>query len=306
MHVKKSSLVIICLLILVVTISALFISFIFNNLGDSQRNSGDNRLTIVVTNGLMADIVYNIAKENVIIRQLNIGDIHGWEPSAKEISETSKASILIYSSRYVETWIDKMRNTVPENVVFIEAAENVNFISVNGIIDPHFWFDIRNMIKVVDNVCKALEKIDPKNANYYIKNAEIYKTELYELHEEYINKLEKFRGRIIVTRHDAYRYLGETYGIMTFSLFGIHEEEIPSARIQRLIELINNENIKVIYSEYGENDLFITNFAAEYGLKVLKLYSMENIQLDDVKRGEGYIFMMKKNLEALVEGLSLE
>ncbi len=286
----------------------MFIIFTSSFLNKSQnQQSLEEKKIIVVTNGIIADVVYNVARDRVVIKDLADGqDIHEWEPSAKDISEASKASIVIYSSRYLETWINKLRMAIPENVEFVEAAEDVKFLSVGGVIDPHFWFDIRNMIKITDKICDALIKIDPENSKYYEKNAEIYKEKLNDLHENYLNRLSKFSGRVILTRHDAYRYLGNAYGLVTVSILGVHEEEISPSKMQYLIELIRNENIKVIFSEYEQADDFINKFAAEHGLKVLRLYSLETLRLEDIIRGEGYLYMMSKNLNTLVEGLSLE
>ncbi|MEM3394749.1 MAG: metal ABC transporter substrate-binding protein [Nitrososphaerota archaeon] len=297
--------VLIAVLILIV---ALFFIFIPPNIRPSlSQQNLEGKKVVVVTTGILADVVYNIAGDRVIIKQLMTGgDIHDWEPSAKDIAEASKASIVIYLSRNVEKWIDKFETAIPDNVELIEAAENVEFLTMDGIVDPHIWFDIRNMIKVTERVCGALIKNDPDNAKYYSENAERFKGKLNELHERYLSELSKLKGRIIITRHDAYRYLGNTYGLVTIAILGVYEEEISPTKMQYLIELIKKEDIKVIFSEYEKTEDFINNFAAEHGLKIIKLYSLENISLEDVVKNEGYIFRMSKNLDALVGGLSLE
>jgi len=274
--------------------------------GTVQQNLEEKKI-VVVTNGIIADVVYNVARERVVIKCLISGqDIHDWEPSAKDIAEVAKASIVIYSTKYLETWIDKLRTAIPETVEFVEAAEQVEFLSIDGAVDPHFWFDVRNMVKVTEKITEELSKIDPDNSEYYSMNAEIYKKKLIDLHENYLSKLANFKGRVIVTRHDAYRYLGNAYGLVTVSILGVHEEEITPAKMQYLLELIKNGEVKVIFTEYEQSDDFVSKFATEHGLRTVKLYSLESITLEDVLRGEGYIYMMSKNLEALLEGLSLE
>lgn len=305
MRIRKSLLAVVLALVLFASILIIFSSLILNK-APNQQNIGEKKL-IVVTTGIVADVVYNVAEDRVIIKQLLSGqDIHHWEPSTRDVLEASKAALIIYSSRHVETWIDKFRAAVPEGVEFVEAAENVEFLTVDSYVDPHFWFDISNMIKVTDKIVDALVKIDPEGSDYYNKNAEIYKEKLGNLHKDYLDTLSKFRGRVIITRHDAYRYLGNAYGLITASILGIEEEEISSSKMQYLIELIKKENVKVVFGEYESIDDIVDKFAAEHGLKVLKLYTLGTLSLEDVMRGEGYIYRMSKNLEALVEGLSIE
>ena len=305
MRIRKSLLAVVLALVLFASILIIFSSLILNK-APNQQNIGEKKL-IVVTTGIVADVVYNVAGDRVIIKQLLSGqDIHHWEPSTRDVLEASKAALIIYSSRHVETWIDKFRAAVPEGVEFVEAAENVEFLTVDSYVDPHFWFDISNMIKVTDKIVDALVKIDPEGSDYYNKNAEIYKEKLGNLHKDYLDTLSKFRGRVIITRHDAYRYLGNAYGLITASILGIEEEEISSSKMQYLIELIKKENVKVVFGEYESIDDIVDKFATEHGLKVLKLYTLGTLSLEDVMRGEGYIYRMSKNLEALVEGLSIE
>jgi len=305
LRIRKSLLAVVLALVLFASILIIFSSLILNK-APNQQNIGEKKL-IVVTTGIVADVVYNVAGDRVIIKQLLSGqDIHHWEPSTRDVLEASKAALIIYSSRHVETWIDKFRAAVPEGVEFVEAAENVEFLTVDSYVDPHFWFDISNMIKVTDKIVDALVKIDPEGSDYYNKNAEIYKEKLGNLHKDYLDALSKFRGIVIITRHDAYRYLGNAYGLITASILGIEEEEISSSKMQYLIELIKKENVKVVFGEYESIDDIVDKFAAEHGLKVLKLYTLGTLSLEDVMRGEGYIYRMSKNLEALVEGLSIE
>jgi len=305
LRIRKSLLAVVLALVLFASILIIFSSLILNK-APNQQNIGEKKL-IVVTTGIVADVVYNVAGDRVIIKQLlSEQDIHHWEPSTRDVLEASKAALIIYSSRHVETWIDKFRAAVPEGVEFVEAAENVEFLTVDSYVDPHFWFDISNMIKVTDKIVDALVKIDPEGSDYYNKNAGIYKEKLGNLHKDYLDTLSKFRGRVIITRHDAYRYLGNAYGLITASILGIEEEEISSSKMQYLIELIKKENVKVVFGEYESIDDIVDKFAAEHGLKVLKLYTLGTLSLEDVMRGEGYIYRMSKNLEALVEGLSIE
>jgi zinc transport system substrate-binding protein len=305
LRIRKSLLAATLAIVLFTSIFIIFSSLIINK-APNQQNLVEKKL-IVVTTGIVADVVYNLAGDRVVIKQLLSGqDIHHWEPSTKDVLEASKAALIIYSSRHVETWIDKFRVAVPEGVEFVEAAENVEFLTVDSYVDPHFWFDIRNIIKVTDKIVDALVKIDPENSDYYKKNAEIYKEKLSDLHKSYLDSLSKFRGKVIITRHDAYRYLGNAYGLITASILGIEEEEISPSKMQYLIELVKKKNVKVVFGEYESVDDVVDKFAAEHGLKVLKLYTLGTMSLEDVMRGEGYIYRMNKNLEALVEGLSLE
>ncbi|MEM2042124.1 MAG: zinc ABC transporter substrate-binding protein, partial [Nitrososphaerota archaeon] len=62
---------------------------------------------VVVSTALIGEIVYRLTDGRVPVRVLLPpgAEIHDWEPSAKEVSEVSRATLVIYLTDALEGWM---------------------------------------------------------------------------------------------------------------------------------------------------------------------------------------------------------
>lgn len=172
----------------------------------------------------------------------------------------------------------------------------------HGLYDPHFWISPKNVIEITNTITNALAKADPKNASYYITNANNYKQKIQELHNNFEVGLAACKKDEIITTHAAFAYLGRDYGFEQIPIFGLSPDTEPSpSQIIKLIEEANHHGIKHIFYEELVDPRVAQTIASEVGAEVLVLNNIEGS-----KDEKGYIELMTQNLNNLKIALKCE
>ena len=107
------------------------------------------------------------------------------------MEKIQNADVLIYDSRYFETWVDKVLNSMgTSKLKVLEATKGIQLLDGNFLEDenkqkgngstkdPHVWLSPVLAQQEVDNIAKTLDKGDPKNKEQYEKNAMLLKQSL--------------------------------------------------------------------------------------------------------------------------------
>ena len=139
------------------------------------------------------------------------------------------------------------------------------------IPDPHAWHNLANAELYVNNITKALIKVDPANKDDYTRNSQTYLKEIYRLLAEAKVKLGNLPAgnRRIVTSHDAFGYLGQAYGIQFMAPQGLSTEREPSAaEVATLITQIRKDKVKAVFMENIKDTRLLKQIADESGAQI--------------------------------------
>ena len=159
-----------------------------------------------------------------------------------------------------------------------------------------------NSIIMIDNILNAICEIDSKNEKYYKENAEKYKSEILNIDKEIRTIVNSSTQKeIAVGGEFAYAYLVDAYDLKFVSVYmNCGEGEDPSiSKVKSVIDYINKYSMPVVYYEELSEGTIAKMIAEETQAKPLVLYSVHN---GDTEK-DTYISLMKKNVEALKEGL---
>lgn len=207
---------------------------------------------------------------------------HGWEPGQKEIQNLEKANVFIYNGAGLESWTDKVVDTIQnKELVIVDSSEGIELLASthehehededhdhghekaeehkdheddkdheaheehgheHGAYDPHIWLSPKNATKQLENITKAFVKVDPNNEKYYSENLAKYTEEFKKLDEEYKSKLANTKNKSIVVSHEAYSYLLNEYGIKQIGIEGVNAETEPDAKTMSEIVKVVKEN----------------------------------------------------------------
>lgn len=166
---------------------------------------------------------------------------------------------------------------------------------VHGDTDPHFWHSIPNVQAAVSVIRDVMSAADPQGATEYARNASEYVKELSKGHQ----KLQEIYGalneseRNIITTHDGYRYLADTYQLKVAGFVTPAAGSEPSAQQRaRLRRTIEDLNVPALYLERGilQRTSVLAEVASDTGTRVCELYSDT---LDD--QAPHYLDMMLAN-----------
>ena len=290
----------------------------------------DEKIQIVATLFPQYDFASKIVGDKADVKLLLDSGIeaHNYEPTAKDmITILNNSDIFLFNGIELEPWteniVENLKNT---NCDIVNVSENIELIKIedfekrhinseilneehedehNGheeIYDEHIWMNPENAIIMIDNILEELCKLDSENSEYYKNNAEKYKAQILQLDEELKNVVDNAqRKEIAVGGEFAYAYLIDAYNINFVSVYNnCGEGEDPSiAKVKSVIDYINKYNIPVVYYEELTEGTVAKMIAEETKAKPMVLYSIHNGNPED----DSYISLMKKNIEALKEGL---
>lgn len=290
------------------------------NSSNKEENKEDKKIVYTSIYPIY-DFTKKIAGDRLDVKLLvpNGSEPHGYELSSDDVKNIGEGNLFIYNGAGLESFIDKLQETLKGKVEFCEASQGVELMEGHhhhedegeehdeeqeGAMDPHVWISPKNAKVEMQNICQALIKLDSENENYYKENLENYLKELDALDNEFKADLEGLENREIVVSHQAFGYLCRDYNLKQIAIEGINAESEPDAKtIANIIDLVKNKGIKVIFSEELIDPKVAETIAKETGAKVLPLSPLEGLSEEQVKNQDDYFSIMKANLSNLLEAL---
>ncbi|HIY57592.1 MAG TPA: metal ABC transporter permease, partial [Candidatus Tetragenococcus pullicola] len=195
----------------------------------SQNVSEENdKLKVVVTNSILADITTNVAGDNIDLHSIvPVGkDPHDYEPLPEDVQKSTDADVLFYNGLNLETggnaWFNKLVDNANkvEDEDYFTASNGVEALYLEGgedkgKEDPHAWLNLENGMIYAENIAKVLEEKDPDNAESYKENLESYLDKLSALDQEAKDKFDSIpdERKLIVTSEGCFKYFSKAYGV---------------------------------------------------------------------------------------------
>lgn len=230
---------------------------------DSQTGNGDLEYPYKAsaTVAMIADVVRNVAGNKADVSGI-IGegvDPHLYKPTSSDVKLLQASDIIFYNGLNLE---GKMGDVL---VRMASAGKKVTAVTETLLndgkyvmsdeaehYDPHVWMDVGGWMKATEVISSALQEFDPENADVYSKNAEEYSAKLNELHEYGKKAFATIpeKSRVLVTAHDAFNYMGRTYGVEVRGIQGIStESEAGLKDINGLVDFLVERNIPAVFVE---------------------------------------------------------
>lgn len=275
-----------------------------SNVQEKQTDSGKPQIYCSFYG--IYDIVGKIAGDKAEIHNMvpTGTEPHDWEPSTKDMAELTKADIVFYNGLGMESWTDKVKSSVGDNVKFIELSQG---IAADNSSDPHIWLNPQYALKMAENVKDTLCELDAVYKDYYEKNYYTFEIAVNDLDNRYKAELSAKKDNKIVVAHEAYSYLCEAYGLEQTAIEGISAESEPSpSKMQEIIGYIKENNIKYIFFEELVSPKVAQAIAEEAGCELLTLNPFEGLTDEEIAEGKDYIAVMNENLKNLKTALGVE
>jgi len=172
----------------------------------------------------------------------------------------------------------------------------------HGNVNPHTWLSIKNAMEELDTIYQKLATMDPDNAQYYKDNYAKSLAEFKQLDAKFQDRLSTVPAdrRYFVASHAAFNYLARDYGLKQVAVTGISPEDEPTAaQLATISDFVKKHNITTIFFEGTATPKVAETLARSTGAKTSSLYTMESLTDDEVNMG--YLALMEKNLDALME-----
>ena len=293
-----------------------------NSAKSNNSTESNNKLTIVTSFYPMYISTLNIVKDIPNVEVLNMttsqtGCLHDYSLSTKDLKTLSNADILIINGAGMESFLDDVIDEYSD-LKIIEASKGIDLIEDtehddhtedhdhedhDHDVNPHVWVSISKNIEEVSNIAKELSAFDPNHASEYEANADAYIAKLENLRTEMHAALDNVNNKDIITFHEAFPYFAEEFNLNIAGVIEVEPDSEPSAKeVENIISIINEKNIKALFTEPQYSSKIADTIAKETGASI---YTLDPIVTGDANEGayDDYIVKMQENLNTLKEAL---
>jgi manganese/iron transport system substrate-binding protein len=235
-------------------------------------------------------------------------EIHGYEPTPKDIVKTQKADLILWNGLNLERWFEKFFGNVKgvPSAVLTEGIEPIGIEEgpYTGKPNPHAWMSLQNAAIYVENIRKALVKIDPANEAGYTANATAYAAKFKAIEEGIKTRLAGIPpgSRWLVTSEGAFPYLARNIAMKELFLWAVNaDQQGTPQQVRKVIDGVRANKIPVVFSESTISDKPIKQVAKETGARYGGVLYVDS--LTDVKGpAPTYLKLLEHNAETIVKG----
>ena len=281
-----------------------------------EKPHDETKLQIVCTSFPAYDFAREIAGDRAELTLLIKpgSEVHSYEPTPKDMIRIQESDLFICNGGESEQWAKTLITPELNTIYMMDCVDTVEE-SADGIynaedgepeLDEHVWTSPLNAIKISEEICNALCKLDTDNAEEYKMNFAAYKAQLMALDREF-RQVIKNSGKHTLVFADRFpmRYFALEYGLDCYAAFpGCSSETEPSAKtVAYLIDRVREDKIPaVLYMEFS-NQKMADVICEDTGCKKLPFYSAHSVSAEQFEQGASYLDLMRINLNSLKEAL---
>lgn len=281
-----------------------------------EKPHDETKLQIVCTSFPAYDFAREIAGDRAELTLLIKpgSEVHSYEPTPKDMIRIQESDLFICNGGESEQWAKTLITPELNTIYMMDCVDTVEE-SADGIynaedgepeLDEHVWTSPLNAIKISEEICNALCKLDTDNAEAYKTNFAAYKAQLMALDREF-RQVIKNSGKHTLVFADRFpmRYFALEYGLDCYAAFpGCSSETEPSAKtVAYLIDRVREDKIPaVLYMEFS-NQKMADVICEDTGCKKLPFYSAHSVSAEQFEQGVSYLDLMRINLNSLKEAL---
>jgi manganese/iron transport system substrate-binding protein len=242
----------------------------------SLAGAQGERPRVLTTFTILADMAKNVAGEHADVESLTKpgAEIHGYEPTPRDIVKTQQASLVLWNGMNLELWFEKFFGNVrgvPQALLTVGVEPmGITEGPYTGKPNPHAWMSPANALRYVENIRVALAKADPAHAAAYAANAAAYSAKIRALDAPVRAQLERIPAgqRWLVSSEGAFSYLCRDYGLRQLYLWPINADaQGTPQQVQHVIDVVRKNKIPVVFSESTVSDKPARQVAKETGAR---------------------------------------
>lgn len=281
--------------------------------GLATAATADDRLTVVTTFTVLADMAANVAGDaaDVVSVTKPGAEIHGYEPTPQDIVRASGADLILRNGMNLELWFEQFLSNLGD-IPSATLTDGISPIpitsgSYEGKPNPHAWMSLQNALIYVDNIAEALSAADPANATVYAANAAAYKDRLraeIEPLRDAIAAIPEDR-RWLVTCEGAFSYLARDLGMKELYLWPMNADQMGTPQqVRSVIDGVRDNGIPVVFCESTVNTAPAEQVARETGAAYGGV-----LYVDSLSEPDGpvptYLDLLRVTTETVAAGLTL-
>ena len=173
----------------------------------------------------------------------------------------------------------------------------------HGAYDPHFWFDPNRVVYAAEYIEAKLVEFDPSNASSYEEAGSAYADELKGLTGQVSDLISTVpsQNRKLITTHESLGYLEAKFGLEVLSTIIPSLDsanEISPSQLVDVIDVIEDNNVKVIFIEAEAPSVYAETIVAETNIK-----PVTGLWVETLKENQSYADFLISNVKLITDSL---
>lgn len=265
----------------------------------NSSSSSNQKITIIASTDFYVEIAKTVVGEHgtatAIIKDANVSP-EDYEPTTTVAKKVSGADIVLANGLGYDAWLNKLAKT-SKNTKLIRVGEDV--LNKKTGVNPHLWNDPETMSKTANYLATELGKKDPKNRDYYKKNAKKYVASLKPVNDLITKISKKADGQTVAQTEPVFEYMLDALGykIMDTDFSeAIEEGNDPSpATLAALKSAITNHKIAFFVNNTQTSSSTVSNL-----IDLAKKNDIPVVNVTEtIPNGENYVSWKLKELKAI-------
>ncbi|MGO2890094.1 MAG: metal ABC transporter solute-binding protein [Leuconostoc mesenteroides] len=265
----------------------------------NSSSSSNQKITIIASTDFYVEIAKTVVGEHgtatAIIKDANVSP-EDYEPTTTVAKKVSGADIVLANGLGYDAWLNKLAKT-SKNTKLIRVGEDV--LNKKTGVNPHLWNDPETMSKTANYLATELGKKDPKNRDYYKKNAKKYVASLKPVNDLITKISKKADGQTVAQTEPVFEYMLDALGykIMDTDFSEAIEEgnDPSSATLAALKSAITNHKIAFFVNNTQTSSSTVSNL-----IDLAKKNDIPVVNVTEtIPNGENYVSWKLKELKAI-------
>ena len=266
---------------------------------------------VLATFTVLADMARNVAGDKATIESITKpgAEIHGYQVTPSDLIRGQKANLILENGLNLERWADRFYNSLPK-VPHITLSDGFQPISISadayqGKPNPHAWMSPQNALIYVENIRKALVRLDPPNTAVYDTNAKIYSKQIRSIDLKLKTAIAAVPAdkRYIVSCEGAFSYIARDYGLKEVYIWAVNaEQQATPKQIEKVIDTVKANKIPAVFCESTVNNKAQLQVAKESGAKFAGVFYVDSLSPADGPAST-YLKLLEYNVDTLIKGL---
>ena len=301
-----------------------------------EREDGDT-LNVLASTPMMGEFVSQVGGDNISLTVLMPPEAnpHTYDPSPQDATTIAEADLIFFTGLKYEPapLLKLLESSACSPEVLAEVGESVFPVEFkegghddhddhgeeghddeeeghdeheghgHGAYDPHFWFDPNRVSYAAEYIEGKLIQYDPTNEESYKSLTDTFTTELKGLVNEVIELIGMIPSgnRKLITTHESLGYLEAKFGLEVLATIIPSldsSDEVSPSDLVEVIEIIEEEGVKVMFVESETPSVYAETLAQETGITLVT-----GLYVETLKPNQSYSDFLISNVELIVNSL---
>ena len=301
-----------------------------------EREDGDT-LNVLASTPMMGEFVSQVGGDNISLTVLMPPEAnpHTYDPSPQDATTIAEADLIFFTGLKYEPapLLKLLESSACSPEVLAEVGESVFPVEFkegghddhddhseeghdddeeghdeheghgHGAYDPHFWFDPNRVSYAAEYIEGKLIQYDPTNEESYKSLTDTFTSELKGLVNEVIELIGMIPSgnRKLITTHESLGYLEAKFGLEVLATIIPSldsSDEVSPSDLVEVIEVIEEEGVKVMFVESETPSVYAETLAQETGITLVT-----GLYVETLKPNQSYSDFLISNVELIVNSL---